>query len=106
MCVKEIIIAEKNFRFPSLFCPLNHRIQHCTRVCDKKSLHIKYKTLRRQLVYFCNQECAVLKFFVLKGIDYAESANFLILLFMLTMKLYVCKNLCENFRQIGLEGVD
>ena len=33
-----------------------------------------------------------------KGIDYPKSSNFPI---MLKIKLYVCRNLCENFRQIG-----
>ena len=37
----------------------------------------------------------------LKGIGYPKLSNFSFLLFMLKMKLYVCRNLCENFRQIG-----
>ena len=36
-----------------------------------------------------------------KGIDYPKLANFSILFFMLKIKLYVCRNLCENFKQIG-----
>ena len=37
-----------------------------------------------------------------KGIDYPKSFKFSIMFFfMLKMKLYVCRNLCENFKQIG-----
>ena len=46
-------------------------------------------------VNFCKWENSV------KVIGYPKLSKFSILLFMLKMKLYVCRNLCENFRQIG-----
>ena len=39
--------------------------------------------------------------YIFKGIGQAKSFNFQLFLFILKMKLYVCRNLCENFRQIG-----
>ena len=44
---------------------------------------------------------AAYKTAMFKGIDYPKLANFPILFFfMLKIKLYVCRNLCDNFRQI------
>ena len=39
-------------------------------------------------------------FMNLKGTGYLKSSNFQLFLFILKMKLYVCRNLCENLRQI------
>ena len=36
-----------------------------------------------------------------KWIGYPKLSNFQFCFFMLKMKLHVCRNLCENFRQIG-----
>ena len=46
---------------------------------------------------FMNPELHKVNIFLIKGIGYPKLTNFSILLFMLKMKLYVCRNLCENF---------
>ena len=44
---------------------------------------------------------AELKLQVFEGIDYPESSKFQLVFIKLKIKLFVCRNLCQNFRQIG-----
>ena len=60
-----------------------------TDVCSEPEVKAKLKKLKFNKAAGSDR-------FLLKGLDYPKSSNFSI---MLKMKLYVCRNLCENFRQ-------